>query len=122
MCSLGVLECAMDDNEWFLSISTSTYAPHNQHKTHHFLPPAQMFQDATKYSAYDEKGIPTVGADGQPVSKAGRKKLEKEYDAQVKLYQKVRFLSNCFVVVLGLMGFSLALVCSFVCLLCLWRE
>eukprot|EP00002_Diphylleia_rotans_P021842 TRINITY_DN4261_c0_g1_i1.p1 TRINITY_DN4261_c0_g1~~TRINITY_DN4261_c0_g1_i1.p1 ORF type:complete len:633 (-),score=155.01 TRINITY_DN4261_c0_g1_i1:621-2519(-) len=49
--------------------------------------PAKMFLDQTdKYSAFDEKGVPTHGNDGQPLSKNARKKLEKEFQQQVELH------------------------------------
>lgn len=56
------------------------------------IPPWEMFKrgdDATKYSKYDEKGIPTHGADGEEISKKQRKKLEKQYETQQKNYEQV---------------------------------
>lgn len=38
-----------------------------------------------QFSCYDEKGIPTHDKDGQEISKALRKKLEKKYQKHVKL-------------------------------------
>lgn len=54
------------------------------------IPPEELFkkgEEATKYSAWDEKGIPTHQADGTEVSKKQRKKLEKTWELQQKTYQ-----------------------------------
>uniref|UniRef100_A0A0M3JXA8 Cysteine--tRNA ligase, cytoplasmic n=1 Tax=Anisakis simplex TaxID=6269 RepID=A0A0M3JXA8_ANISI len=56
------------------------------------IPPNEMFKrgdEATKYSKYDERGIPTHGADGEEISKKQRKKLEKLYETQKKNYEQV---------------------------------
>ena len=50
------------------------------------LCPTKMFQDVTKYSKWDERGIPTHDAQNQELSKNGRKKCVKEFDAQEILY------------------------------------
>jgi len=51
--------------------------------------PTQMFLHMTDtYSNWDEGGIPTHDAKGEPVSKSLRKKLQKEWDKQKKLYEK----------------------------------
>lgn len=53
------------------------------------IPPSEMFRSETeKYSAFDEKGIPTHDAAGQELSKSALKKLVKQYEAQDKKYQK----------------------------------
>ena len=50
------------------------------------LCPTKMFQDVTKYSKWDERGIPTHDAQNQELSKNGRKKCVKEFEAQEILY------------------------------------
>lgn len=50
--------------------------------------PKDMFKGLEGYSAYDELGIPTHDAAGVELSKNARKKLVKEYEAQVALYAK----------------------------------
>ncbi|KAI8804735.1 tRNA synthetases class I (C) catalytic domain-containing protein [Cladochytrium replicatum] len=55
--------------------------------------PADLFKDAeslTLYSKWDEKGIPTHDADGAEVAKSKKKRLQKEYDVQVKLHDKYK--------------------------------
>lgn len=52
-------------------------------------PPDQLFANDPEYSQLDERGIPTATADGEPLAKAARKKLEKAYGAQEKLHKKV---------------------------------
>ena len=51
-------------------------------------PPEQIFQDDTKYSEWDEKGIPTKDSEGVELTKSGRKKLSKIYDAHMKKHIK----------------------------------
>jgi cysteinyl-tRNA synthetase len=54
------------------------------------IDPARMFLDMTdKYSKFDETGVPTHDAAGVELSKNLRKKLGKEYEAQVKIYSQV---------------------------------
>eukprot|EP00929_Paragymnodinium_shiwhaense_P101508 TRINITY_DN64653_c0_g1_i1.p1 TRINITY_DN64653_c0_g1~~TRINITY_DN64653_c0_g1_i1.p1 ORF type:complete len:324 (-),score=98.82 TRINITY_DN64653_c0_g1_i1:45-1016(-) len=42
------------------------------------------------YSAYDERGVPTHDADGQPITKSGAKKLEKLFAAHLKKWEKAQ--------------------------------
>uniref|UniRef100_A0A183S903 Cysteinyl-tRNA synthetase n=1 Tax=Schistocephalus solidus TaxID=70667 RepID=A0A183S903_SCHSO len=57
------------------------------------MPPSEMFRSQTdKYSAFDEKGIPTHDASGKEVSKSQLKKLQKQYDIQAKRYEA--YLAN----------------------------
>lgn len=51
-------------------------------------PPEQIFQDDTKYSEWDERGIPTKDSEGVELTKSGRKKLSKIYDAHMKKHMK----------------------------------
>lgn len=51
------------------------------------LDPMQMFK-TEEFSAWDEKGIPTVDANGGEIAKARRKRLQKDYDQQVKLHEE----------------------------------
>ncbi|KHN71826.1 Cysteine--tRNA ligase, cytoplasmic [Toxocara canis] len=58
------------------------------------IPPWEMFkrgEEATRYSKYDDKGIPTHSADGEEISKKQRKKLEKLYETQQRNYEQVHF-------------------------------
>lgn len=53
------------------------------------IPPNQLFiKETDKYSKFDEKGIPTMDAEGKEISKSSRKKLEKAYEVQVKNYEE----------------------------------
>jgi cysteinyl-tRNA synthetase len=47
------------------------------------LAPSEMFKTA-EYSAWDDKGIPTLDKEGVAVAKSKSKKLAKEYDVQTK--------------------------------------
>uniref|UniRef100_A0A915PWB8 Cysteine--tRNA ligase, cytoplasmic n=1 Tax=Setaria digitata TaxID=48799 RepID=A0A915PWB8_9BILA len=56
------------------------------------IPPWEMFKqgkEASKYSKYDDKGIPTHVASGEEISKKQRKKLEKLYETQQKSYEQI---------------------------------
>merc|ERR1719500_949959 len=51
------------------------------------IPPEEMFRKETdKYSAWDDKGVPTHLVDGKEVPKAQQKKLQKLWTAQEKKY------------------------------------
>lgn len=50
--------------------------------------PSEMFKDETKYSEYDENGIPTKDNEGKEISKSLKKKLQKQYEQQKKLYEE----------------------------------
>eukprot|EP00057_Strongylocentrotus_purpuratus_P008029 XP_011662503.1 PREDICTED: cysteine--tRNA ligase, cytoplasmic isoform X2 [Strongylocentrotus purpuratus] len=51
------------------------------------IPPQEMFRKETdKYSAFDDRGLPTHDAEGKPMSGKQLKKLSKLYQAQEKLY------------------------------------
>jgi len=53
------------------------------------IPPTEMFKSETsKYSAFDDKGLPTLDQEGKEVSKGLRKKLEKLWLTQEKDYNK----------------------------------
>ena len=57
------------------------------------MPPEQMFRSGEfegQFKEFDADGFPTVGADGQPLSKALSKKLAKLREAQVKAYDAWR--------------------------------
>lgn len=49
--------------------------------------PQDLFKDE-RFSAWDENGIPTLDAEGVEVSKSARKKLQKQWDAQKKIYKE----------------------------------
>ncbi|TPX51747.1 cysteine---tRNA ligase [Synchytrium endobioticum] len=51
-------------------------------------PPNQMFRNPAEFSRWDDKGIPTHDAAGADLPKSRLKKLQKEYDAQVKLHEE----------------------------------
>ncbi|XP_013397069.2 cysteine--tRNA ligase, cytoplasmic-like, partial [Lingula anatina] len=51
------------------------------------LPPSQMFlSETSKYSRFDDKGLPTHDAEGKELTKSALKKLTKLYEAQQKKY------------------------------------
>lgn len=43
--------------------------------------------ETDKYSAFDERGLPTLDKEGKEVSKCQLKKLEKLWQAQEKVYK-----------------------------------
>ena len=45
-------------------------------------------EPGTGFSAWDEKGIPTLDDKGEALAKKRRKNLEKEYERQVKLHEE----------------------------------
>ena len=50
--------------------------------------PADLFKGDATYSKFDENGIPTHNAAGEPLAKKAMKKLTKKYNAQKKKYEK----------------------------------
>ena len=52
------------------------------------IPPSEMFKppQSDAYSEWDDAGLPTKDKEGVEVSKAGGKKLLKEYKTQEKLH------------------------------------
>ena len=51
--------------------------------------PKDMFKgDTDKYSAFDDKGIPTHLGDGSEVKESQKKKLIKQYEQQKQKYDK----------------------------------
>merc|ERR1711962_1392295 len=51
------------------------------------IPPGELFRnETTKYSQWDDKGIPTHNVDGTEIPKAQQKKLQKAWEAQEKKY------------------------------------
>jgi cysteinyl-tRNA synthetase len=53
------------------------------------LHPSAYFRAQTaKFSAWDENGLPTKGADGQDLSKSQMNKVRKEYEVQLAKYRK----------------------------------
>eukprot|EP00043_Microstomoeca_roanoka_P003848 m.46094 g.46094 ORF g.46094 m.46094 type:complete len:169 (-) comp12224_c0_seq1:92-598(-) len=52
------------------------------------LAPEDMFKNDPAYSQFDERGLPTHSADGEPLPKAAVKKLEKLWKVQEKLHTK----------------------------------
>ncbi|KIH89855.1 cysteinyl-tRNA synthetase [Sporothrix brasiliensis 5110] len=50
--------------------------------------PLQMFKDSNEYLAWDERGIPTVDATGNAVSKSKRKKLVREWEKQKTVHEE----------------------------------
>ncbi|KAI1317630.1 cysteinyl-tRNA synthetase [Xylariaceae sp. FL0255] len=52
--------------------------------------PRQMFKNSDEYSDWDNDGIPTKDAGGNPISKTKRKKLAKEWEMQRKNYEELR--------------------------------
>lgn len=53
------------------------------------VPPSEMFKSSTaEYSAWDEAGLPTHDAAGQPLSATVLKKLQKDYNKQKEVHEK----------------------------------
>jgi len=52
------------------------------------VPPAEMFLKNPDYSKFDDKGMPTHDAKGEPVAKSKLKKLAKQFKAQDKAHKK----------------------------------
>ena len=52
------------------------------------VPPSELFKGDSKYSKFDDKGIPTHGADGEPLPKSKLKSLAKEYNKQKVAHTK----------------------------------
>merc|ERR1719452_427115 len=53
------------------------------------MPPSEMFKAETdKYSAFDDKGFPTLTKEGEEIPKSQLKKLQKAYAAQEKKYNE----------------------------------
>ena len=50
--------------------------------------PAEMFLKNPDYSKFDDKGMPTHDAKGEPVAKSKLKKLAKQFKAQDKAHKK----------------------------------
>lgn len=50
------------------------------------LSPSDMFKKNPDYSAWDEQGLPTLDKEGVEVAKSKKKKLQKEWDGQKKLF------------------------------------
>lgn len=50
--------------------------------------PADMFRSNATFSAFDDEGLPTHDAKGEPIPKSQWKKFKKEQDKQRKLYTK----------------------------------
>jgi cysteinyl-tRNA synthetase len=53
------------------------------------IDPMKMFK-TEEYLEWDETGIPLKNSDGSQVAKSKRKKLEKQHQAQTKLYQEYK--------------------------------
>lgn len=52
-------------------------------------PPSEMFRGMTDlYSSFDDNGVPTADAKGEPLSKGALKKLQAAYDKQKVAYEK----------------------------------
>jgi cysteinyl-tRNA synthetase len=52
------------------------------------IPPEQFFAKDPAFSAFDAKGLPTMDAEGKPVSKSALKKLQKEWEKQAKMHEQ----------------------------------
>lgn len=50
--------------------------------------PEDMFRDETKWSAWDEKGLPTKTKAGEDVPKSALKKMGKEWEKQKKVHEE----------------------------------
>ena len=64
------------------------HSSQRQHETQATIPPEKIFHSQSdKYSAFDEQGLPTHDAEGQPISDTQLKKLRKLWQAQEKKYK-----------------------------------
>ncbi|CAM9646929.1 unnamed protein product [Heterosigma akashiwo] len=55
------------------------------------LAPEDLFRaEVDKYSAFDDQGLPTHDAAGQPLTKSTIKKLKKEQDKHRKSWEKAQ--------------------------------
>ena len=52
------------------------------------IPPTELFLNNPEFSKFNEKGMPTHDAKGEPVTKSRLKKLAKLYKAQEKAQEK----------------------------------
>ncbi|KAL0233030.1 hypothetical protein GEMRC1_011777 [Eukaryota sp. GEM-RC1] len=52
------------------------------------ISPAELLRDDSKFSGYDERGIPTHDLEGNELSKSAKKKLVKMFEGQSKLHQE----------------------------------
>jgi len=53
------------------------------------IPPRDLFSRNPEFSKFDERGVPTHDQAGEEIPKSRKKKLEKQYAAQEKDYNKV---------------------------------
>lgn len=51
--------------------------------------PDQLFRTA-EYKEWDEQGLPTLDAKGEPLSKGKRKAAEKDFQKQIKLHDEYK--------------------------------
>ncbi|KAL7448719.1 hypothetical protein ACHAWC_000867 [Mediolabrus comicus] len=79
---------SQDLPDWYLKRRAFLQQQQQQRSYSAATPPEQIFQDDTKYSEWDEKGIPTKDSEGVELTKSGRKKLSKIYDAHMKKHIK----------------------------------
>jgi len=57
------------------------------------IPPSEFFrvgEHESKYSLFDDRGVPTHDAGGEELPKSAKKKLEKAYQGQVKKFEKAQ--------------------------------
>ena len=73
---------------WSVMLACPPSPSQRQREAQASIPPTEMFRSQTdKYSAFDEQGLPTHDAEGEPLSAKQRKKLQKLWQAQEKKYQ-----------------------------------
>eukprot|EP00984_Skeletonema_dohrnii_P011524 scaffold4605_cov150-Skeletonema_dohrnii-CCMP3373.AAC.2 len=75
--------------EWYIKRKTFLEQQQQSKKSYSpSTPPDEMFRDASKYSEWDEKGIPTKDSEGNALTKSGMKKLTKLHEAHRKKHIK----------------------------------
>ncbi|GAA56232.1 cysteinyl-tRNA synthetase [Clonorchis sinensis] len=82
-CVTKQLDTVQDNNKQAKKVRSET--PAGKTGLQH---PSEFFRNQVdKYSAFDDKGIPTHDLNGNELSKSQLKKLKKVYDAQVKRHE-----------------------------------
>ena len=83
------LSCAL------IGLSSGSLPLQRQREAQAAIPPQEMFRSQSdKFSLFDEQGVPTHDASGQPLSDKQQKKLRKLWQAQEKKYQEFQSRSG----------------------------
>jgi hypothetical protein len=79
---------AEDLPEWYTKRQSHLEKLNNNKQPSPSILPNQLFYDESKYSAYDENGIPTKDVEGNDLTKSAMKKLNKLHQAHCKRHTK----------------------------------